>query len=302
MQTYINKTAATTTTTSQHHQPHFTCSSSGTQLMDAVTMSFLDMDEWVAQELQRIVKNQLPRNCYSYEALITIIEGINQEGYYTVMYSPCSPLHKTFSCITQSNTKVAEVDTTLKLPQDAQKTSTDPQEVCEKKLIPSNKECRTNDTLTRLAAIGTHHLTRKNLIMAFMKLVFYYYSQHKPMNFYLQRHRKPLELLIQLENMCDTYSSWKSLAGNTTVDNAPVVDTSTIIQIQQRLHCILFGDQIPLVDTLVCPWTLISLYVQQGNMLEGDPQQSSSGRKWIEFGVSSYQIAKKACGIGELTR
>ncbi|KAI8640907.1 hypothetical protein BD408DRAFT_225375 [Parasitella parasitica] len=293
MKTCVNKT--THNTTILHNQPRSDCSNSGTQLMDTVTMSFLDMDEWVAQELQRIIKNQVPRNCFSFEALISIIEGIYQEGHYALFYSPCSPLNETSQCMTH-NSKAPEISTALRLPQATQKPSKDQQDDGAKELISISKKCLATNTL----AISTHHLTQKNLIMAFMKLVFHCHKQHDPKHFYLQRYRKPLELLIELENMCETYSSWTSLTDASTADDTHVVDAGIIIRIQKRLQCILFGDQIPLVDTLVCPWTLISLWTQQGNPLNSDLQQGSSCKKWIELGVFSYKFAKKACGIGEI--
>ncbi|CAO0795076.1 unnamed protein product [Mucor circinelloides] len=259
----------------------------GTQLLDSVTKSFLSIDAWVAQELQRIVENQIPRNCYSYEALITVIEGVNQAEHYSVICARPQPaisstLHEASQrCMNQFKSKNSDINPLA--PQEEQ--------LLQHRKRPGAETCLTSDTLAKLATINTHHVTRKNLIMAFMKLVIYCCRQCKPIHFYLQRHRKPLELMIELENMCDTYNSWSSLHGE---NNAAALKDS-VIKIQKRLHCILFGNQIPLIDKLVCPWTLISVWVQHGKQL--NHYQHEHLEKWIEFGTFCYKAAKKACGM-----
>ncbi|GAN07168.1 hypothetical protein MAM1_0151c06661 [Mucor ambiguus] len=268
----------------------------GTQLLDSVTKSFLNMDAWVAQELQRIVDNQIPRNCYSYEALITVIEGVNQGESCFVICAPPQPanipsLHEaTQCCMNQLTSK--NINTATLAPQEEQ------QSVLRSKNNSNinTKTDLTNDTLAKLATINTHHVTRKNLIMAFMKLAFYCCRQRKPIHIYLQRHRKPLELMLELENMCDTYSSLSSLND----ENNTHAIKDNVIRVQQRLHCILFGDQIPLIDKLVCPWTLISVWTQHGSQI--DHSQHEQLKKWIEFGVFCYKAAKKACGINNASR
>ncbi|KAK4516056.1 uncharacterized protein ATC70_011017 [Mucor velutinosus] len=260
---------------------------SGTQLLDGVTKSFLNMDAWVAQELQRIVANQIPRNCYSYEALISVIEGVDQGEHYSVICARPQPtvtstLHEASQrCMNQFASKNSDIKPVA--PQEEQ------QSVLQSKehFNINTNICLTNDTLAKLATINTHHVTRKNLIMAFTKLVFYCCRQRKPIHFYLQRHRKPLELMIELENMCDTYSSWLSLQDK--ISSAAMKDGA--IRVQQRLHCILFGKQISLIDKLVCPWTLISVWAQHGSQLSHS--QHEQLKKWIEFGVFCYKTAKK---------
>lgn len=272
-------------------QPRRLDYNNSTQLLDGVTKSYLNMDAWVAQELQRIVDNQIPRNCYSYEALITVIEGVNQGERYSVICARPKPantptLHEASQrCMNQFTSKNNDIKT--QAPQEEQ------QSVIQNKgnSNTNTKTCLTNDTLAKLATINTHHVTRKNLTMAFMKLVFYCYRQRKPIHFYLQRHRKPLELMIALEDMCDTYSSWRSLQDKN--NTAAIKDG--VIRAQQRLHCILFGEQIPLIDKLVCPWTLISVWAQHGNQL--NRCQHEQFKKWMEFGVFCYRTAKKACNM-----
>ncbi|OAD03219.1 hypothetical protein MUCCIDRAFT_162807 [Mucor lusitanicus CBS 277.49] len=274
------------------HFRHFDYNN-GTQLLDGVTKSFLNMDAWVAQELQRIVDNQIPRNCYSYEALIAVIEGVNQGEHCSVICARPQPanaptLHEASQCC--MNQCTSKNNNTKTLASQEEQPS-----VLQSKEDPSTntKKRLTNDTLAKLATINTHHVTRKNLTMAFMKLVFYCCRQHKPIHFYLQRHRKPLELMIELENMCDTYSSWSSLHS----ENYTAAIKDGVIRVQQRLHCILFGEQIPLIDKLVCPWTLISVWAQHGNQL--DHSHHEQLKKWIEFGVFCYRAAKKACGMND---
>lgn len=331
IQTYTS--ANTVTNTSQHHQPRFDYNA-GVQLLDSVTKSFLDINEWVAQELQRIEENQIPRNCYSYEALITVIEGVNQVGYYSVICArhreTPSTLHESPQCCMNhddSNNLKPPLPKSAAILLESKNTKqcTDQQDVAshhneemQKNTQNKDETCLTNDTLAKLATINSHHLTQKSLIMAFMKLAYYCFNKQRSIYFYLQRYRKPLELLIELENMCDTYFSWTSLVDINT-NNALIINDIT--KIQKRLQCILFGDQIPLIDNLVCPWTLISLWARHGNQLVNynDESNSTNGTfcnklsqqqqqqqysiciKWIEFGVCSYQIAKKACGIGKTT-
>ncbi|KAL9554067.1 hypothetical protein MBANPS3_002989 [Mucor bainieri] len=270
----VHTYTSTTTTNALPDEPPRFDRNNGTQLLDGVTKSFLNMDAWVAQELQRIVDNQTPRNCYSYEALITVIEGVNQGEYCSVICARpqaanTSTLHEASQCCMNQFTSKNTTTKTL-APQEEQQSV--PQSKDNAKT--NAKTCLTNDTLAKLATINTHHVTRKNLTMAFMKLAFYCCRQ-------------------QLENMCDTYSSWSTLHGE---DNTAAIKEG-FSRVQQRLHCILFGEQIPLIDKLVCPWTLISVWAQHGNQL--DRSQLEQLKKWIEFGVFCYKAAKKACGMND---
>ncbi|KAG2207236.1 hypothetical protein INT47_012289 [Mucor saturninus] len=202
---------------SDHSQPHIHCCS--TQLLfDKVTKSLVGVDDWIAQELERISHNTYPRNCNNYEALLYVIEG----HYQTESYS--YPVNDE-SSMTKLN----------------------------------------DDTDKR----GNSQLTQKNLILAFSELI--QYCQQESPQFYLFQHRQPLELLMELEKMCDMNAD---------------IQTS-----QRRLSCILFGQNIPIINKLVSAWTIICLWARQD--IVSIPQQE----KWNIFGVYSYQIAKKACGI-----
>lgn len=204
---------------SDHTQPHIHCCSRTQLLFDKVTKSLVGIDDWIAQELDRISHKSLPRNCMNYEALLYVIEGYYQTENYGYLQDE-SPMTKD-----------------------------------------------THDT--NITTIGNNQLTQKNLILAFSELITYC-KQESP-QLYLFQHRKPLELLMELEKMCDMNSD---------------IQTS-----QKRLSCILFGQNIPIINKLVSAWTIICLWAQQD--IVSIPQQE----KWNIFGVYSYQIAKKACGI-----
>lgn len=204
---------------SDHPQPQIHCST--TQLLfDKVTKSLVKIDDWIAQELDRISHNSHPRNCSDYEALLYVIEGYYQTEPY----------------------------------------GTRPDE--------SSVATKTHDTIKNTR--NNSQLTQRNLILAFSELI--HYCQQESPQFYLFQHRQPLELLLELEKMCD----------DMTLD----IQTS-----QRRLSCILFGRNIPIINTLVSAWTIICLWARQD--IVSIPQQE----KWNIFGVYSYQIAKKACGI-----
>lgn len=47
-------------------------------IFDSTIESFLSVDEWIAQEISRVMNNEFPRHCSNYETLIEAIENVSQ--------------------------------------------------------------------------------------------------------------------------------------------------------------------------------------------------------------------------------
>lgn len=296
-----------------HHaaQPHVhSCCFSETQLLDNVTKSLVSVDEWIAQELDRISHNSSPRNCLNYEALLSVIEGFYQMDQYTP--TTITYQHFTQSKAQQEQSEAEEEEEEVEDQDDDEESEKEGMEdsvgynnifhavlspsVLDEQQINDNdlEEEKQNENgcdnengspkiyHNKISTANFNQLTQKNLVLAFSKLI--YYCQHESPQFYLKYHRKPLELLIELENMCDTTTQG-------------IQQKDDIQSRQKRLAHILFGTNVPILNRLVDAWIIISLWVQQ----EIDPESPfQQQQKWIIFGIYSYQIAKKVCGISNL--
>lgn len=225
-----------------------------TQLLDSVTKSFLGIDEWVAQELQRLSYNQIPRNCSNYETLLTIIENITLVEQYITYQSETSTNTDSYN-----TTTISEI--------------TEQEDNSEQKCITKR-----------------YQFSQRNLILSFIQLISY--CEREKLKVYIQHHRTLLELLIELEKMCDLFI-------NHNMDRSGFLQNT--LHTQQSLSCVLFGDQVPISNVLLESWLIISTWVQQGQFLfqtsTSPINDTIQAEQWLKLGISSYQIAKRVCGL-----
>lgn len=307
---------------SRHSQPQIDCYSPGGQMLDGDTHSFRQFEDWVAEQLERIGHNSLPHNCSKYEALTSIVESVSQADQYnsaTVCYSleQSSPYHGNTNyeetqddlVIHMNNEESPKNSLSLSLfsplDYDEMLVSNDMDDLNDPLLVENDPGTEV-DFPVDLASLDVNQLTQKKLISAFVKLIDF--CCHEPMQFHLKHHRKPLELLLQLETMFELFSEWHSsmkrfvslLGTDQQQKMKPSINTDDI---QTKLANILFGENIPITNKLLFSWTMISLWVNQGHQVLNTNdkiklrQHQQSSEKWIRFGVSSYSIAKRTCGI-----
>jgi hypothetical protein len=148
-------------------------------------------------------------------------------------------------------------------------------------------------------ALDISHLTQRNLTLAFIRLV--YFCQCESTQLRPLHHQKPVELLRQLENMLEEFSKWHNLMkqfDSLTGTKKPSIDTSDI---QQKLANIVFGKNIAITNSLLSSWTMICLWVHQGQTaVKYDAthlRQQRLSEKWMQFGATSFYIAKRTCGL-----
>jgi hypothetical protein len=302
----------------RHSQPQFDRCYLGAQMLDNVTQSFVKFDDWVARELDRIGHNRLPRNCSSYEALTSIVESVSQIDQYSnasVYFPPKQSLsdHDDYEetqdeLISYTSKQPLEHSLLLSsfspLDNDQLSVHDDIDDNGNNLSLLQSVKAESNLPVDQTAP-DINHLTQKNLTLAFIKLV--YFCQHERMQFHLQHHQKPLELLLQLEIMFDVFAKWysamKELDSSVDIKQIkPSIDTGDI---QTKLANILFGENIPIPSKLLSSWTMISLWVKQGQdiLSVNDSvklrQQQQLSEKWIQFGASSYYIAKRTYDLSK---
>lgn len=246
------------------------CSSEGAFLIDNVTNSIMSVNKWIAQELYRLSHNYLPRNCLNYEALLTVVEGCYQTepyGYIAARKVCCSQ-----SAVQQYNKNQLLSSQILRDQKDRQSTTT---------------------TTTTTTTISDEQLTQKNLVLAFAKIIKYCQNNTSIHQFYIEHHRKPLELLLEMEKMCQDWRRDKHISHTGANESDAIHFCNKMKNYQRSLGCILFGTNMAIAKELVGSWTIICLWDQQ------DTSSFSKEQKWSRFGIHSYKAAKKLRGIAD---
>lgn len=238
------------------------CSSEGVFLVDNVTHSIMSADKWISQELDRLSHNYLPRNCTNYEALLTVVEGCYQtEPYNNIVAQKVCCFHSNTQYYGRKQPLLSQI------------------------LCDSNTSQPTSTT-----TIGDDQLTKRNLIVAFANLMKYCQSNESFHQFYIEHHRKPLELLLEMEKVCQAWRREKIKS------NVPTNFSSEMRHYQNNLGLILFGTNMAIAKDLVGAWTIVCLWVHQ------DTLSFAKLQKWSTFGIYSYELAKKLCGIEHQSR
>lgn len=128
--------------------------------------------------------------------------------------------------------------------------------------------------------VNKGHLTQKNLIYSYVKLITYCHRGSP--QYYLHQHRRPIELLLELEKL------------NDLIENDSYGDD--INRIKENLARIVFGKKIPISRSLVSAWSVICLWVQQG-ISPVNSRKTLENDEWVCFGTTAYSVAKRLSGI-----